>query len=260
MKDTWGAGPLEMLRHAKTHLDRGNPLDDRLAFLGTDNAVELALRNYCAVSTLQGKLPHLQGQELGDLKFGELLDHATTVVASSATSIAASDIEVMHEIRNRLYHFGFGLSVEPALAGLYFQLASDLLSEFFGVNQRELANPTSNLRPDVKAELEKQVLNEIENQRSEIISASMRRAKAEGTLQGRRRTRGLTEEEETLILKLDTEGYGQKRIANEINRRRALRHKSQKRAGQPLLTDYRRVRWRLLKLRKEKGGEAAEPV
>src|SRR6266436_7605447 len=49
----WANGPFELLVHAEGHLRAGNDFDRRIALIGFDNAIEVAITTYLTLNPLQ---------------------------------------------------------------------------------------------------------------------------------------------------------------------------------------------------------------
>lgn len=49
----WAYGPFEVLMHAETHYRSGEDLDRRIAMIGFDNAIEVAITTYLALHPIQ---------------------------------------------------------------------------------------------------------------------------------------------------------------------------------------------------------------
>ncbi len=49
----WAYGPFEVLMHAETHFRSGEDLDRRIAMIGFDNAIEVAITTYLSLNPIQ---------------------------------------------------------------------------------------------------------------------------------------------------------------------------------------------------------------
>lgn len=144
----WTAGPRELLAHAFEHLAKGNPFDFRIAMISIDNAVELAIKTYLS---LPKRIRGSEGpsskrlQEAGS-SFPGLLDLLEEFAKGRLSNLDLGDIEVYHHLRNRLYHDGNGITVDPEHVDSYLQIAKVLLNNLLGIElEKDESNPPSSL-------------------------------------------------------------------------------------------------------------------
>lgn len=56
----WAYGPFEVLLHAETHYRSGEDFDRRIAIIGFDNAIEVAITTYLSLHPNATGEPNLQ--------------------------------------------------------------------------------------------------------------------------------------------------------------------------------------------------------
>lgn len=142
----WTAGPRELLNHAFEHLAKGKPFDFRIAMISIDNAVELTIKTYLGLpKRVRGSVgpPLKRLQETGS-SFPALLDLLEEFAKGKLDGIDLGDIEVYHRLRNKLYHEGHGITVEPKYVDSYLQIAKVLLDNLLGLElEKDKSNPPS---------------------------------------------------------------------------------------------------------------------
>lgn len=223
IEDTWASGPLELLRHAESHLTGESALDTRLALISVDNAVELMLRVFLSIPREQGDRPRLNSGEVDRISesFPTLLQTCVKLSPSSFESLDLSEIEYHHRLRNKLYHQGMGLGVDPEFVSAYFVTAKGLLQSLLGVKYRNPQLKLHDLRPDARIRFEDEIKQEKAKKHGQRVSDGLGLLKARGIALGRGVvTVGLSPSEMAHARSREAEGWGYKRIAMELNTRR----------------------------------------
>jgi len=106
----WAYGPFEVLMHAEMHFRIGEDLDRRIAMIGFDNAIEVAITTYLNLHPIQrGNRTYPKGDVDGWLKnFHTKADFFFAECQARAIIPAAKKDELVwfHEVRNGQYHSG----------------------------------------------------------------------------------------------------------------------------------------------------------
>ena len=106
----WAYGPFEVLMHAEIHYRQGEDLDRRIAMIGFDNAIEVAITTYLNLHPIQrGNRAYPKTDVEGWLQnFHTKADFffAECVLRSIAPSAKKDEIVWFHEVRNGQYHNG----------------------------------------------------------------------------------------------------------------------------------------------------------
>lgn len=106
----WAYGPFEVILHAETHYRQGQDLDRRIAIVGYDNAIELAIHTYLNLHPLQR-----QGKEYKSNDVEKWLVNFYTKIDFLQTEMKSRDLPMFcdkakfiwfHEVRNGQYHTG----------------------------------------------------------------------------------------------------------------------------------------------------------
>lgn len=129
----WATGPIEILKHAITVLQKDSDSDRRIAMILTDNAVEQTIKTYLSLpKRVTGlSIPRKKREEAFEY-FPLLLDMLEEVAAAKLQGVDLGVIEWYHRLRNELYHQGFGLTIEREKVEIYAELAQILIKNLFG--------------------------------------------------------------------------------------------------------------------------------
>jgi hypothetical protein len=138
MDKTWASGAIELLRHADSHIHLDTAFDKRIAFISIDNAVETSVRTFLSLpSSKSGINVPKKDIDAVENNFPGLLRLLWCNAALRLTGMDQADIEHYHRIRNKLYHDGTGLSVDPQYLLAYRQIAVLLLKSLFNIDLGE---------------------------------------------------------------------------------------------------------------------------
>ena len=106
----WAYGPFEVLLHAEIHYRIGEDLDRRVAMIGFDNAIEIAITTYLSLHPIQRGNRTYQNTDVDRwLKSFHTKVEFFFIECGSRriTAIAKQDELVwFHEVRNGQYHVG----------------------------------------------------------------------------------------------------------------------------------------------------------
>ena len=106
----WAYGPLEVLMHAEMHFQHGEDMDRRIAMIGFDNAIEVAITTYLNLHPIQrGNRTYAGADVVAWLQnFHTKADFffAECVLRAIAPSAKKDEIVWFHDVRNGQYHTG----------------------------------------------------------------------------------------------------------------------------------------------------------
>jgi hypothetical protein len=106
----WAYGPFEVLMHAEMHYQKGEDLDRRIAMIGFDNAIEVAITTYLNLHPIQrGNRTYAKADVEAWLQnFHTKADFffAECQLRSVTPSAMKDEIVWFHEVRNGQYHNG----------------------------------------------------------------------------------------------------------------------------------------------------------
>ena len=148
MEHPWQSGPTELIRYALSHLQGQSAGDQRIAFLLLDVAVETTLKTYLQLDedVTGSKVSFAKRREACEGTFHDLVRGIKETAGERLKGIDLSHVRYYHDLRNRLYHEGNGITVPSDKAKGYARLAVDILLALLNVDLRpELDRPEQNL-------------------------------------------------------------------------------------------------------------------
>jgi len=112
----WTRGPFELIRHADSHARDADDTSRRIALIGFDQAIEVAVDVFVRLDPLQRGQRQIgrEEQERVRLNFREKLAFLDRLAAETGRPLGVS-VPVMifyHQIRNEMYHSGNGVTPE----------------------------------------------------------------------------------------------------------------------------------------------------
>ena len=106
----WALGPFEILLHAEMHYRNADDLDRRIAIVGFDNAIELAIQTYLSLHPIQRQnRTYLKADvEKWLNNFHSKIDFFINEVTTRGIPIVCNQATFIwyHEVRNGQYHAG----------------------------------------------------------------------------------------------------------------------------------------------------------
>lgn len=108
----WARGPVELITHAERHLREGGDFDRRIALIGFDNAIEVAITSYLTLNPMQRA-----GRTYIRADVDKWLDNYHTKLTflfqemerrTTECEWDKAEIVWYHEVRNAQYHGGSG--------------------------------------------------------------------------------------------------------------------------------------------------------
>jgi hypothetical protein len=106
----WALGPFELILHAEMHQRNGEDFDRRIAIVGYDNAIEVAIHTYLSLHPIQRQnrtYPKTAIEKWLE-NFHTKMDFLETEVADRGLAIVCEKADFIwyHEVRNGQYHAG----------------------------------------------------------------------------------------------------------------------------------------------------------
>jgi hypothetical protein len=113
----WAYGTFELLVHAEMHRREGGDFDRRIALIGFDNAIEVAITTYLSLHPIQRGNRTYANADIDQwvVNYHTKIDFFLIEVASRQLQVVCekADIVWYHEVRNGQYHGG-GATVPQA--------------------------------------------------------------------------------------------------------------------------------------------------
>lgn len=106
----WALGPFEIILHAEMHYRNGEDFDRRIAIVGFDNAIEVAIHTYLSLHPIQR-----QNREYPKSDVEKWLDNFHTKIDFLESEMVRRGVAMVcdkakfiwyHEVRNGQYHVG----------------------------------------------------------------------------------------------------------------------------------------------------------
>lgn len=106
----WALGPFDIILHAEMHYRDGEDFDRRIAVVGFDNAIEVAIHTYLSLHPIQR-----QGRSYPRESVERWLDNYHTKIEFLEAEMQARGVDMVcdkatfvwyHEVRNGQYHVG----------------------------------------------------------------------------------------------------------------------------------------------------------
>lgn len=140
----WQRGPTEIILTAIEQLHQGSGHNRRIAFLLFDLGLETLCKTYLTLSSkiTGAKGSHSSRKKSASGNFHEMLEGVSTSTPSPVDDADLKRVLFYHDVRNKLYHEGSGISVYAWQATDYGILAVKLLAQLLDVNLKaELDRP-----------------------------------------------------------------------------------------------------------------------
>ncbi len=106
----WALGPFEIILHAEMHYREGDDLDRRIAVVGFDNAIELAIHTYLTLHPIQRR-----NRSYAKTDVEKWLDNFHSKIEFFVNEVVARKLPIVcdqakfiwyHDVRNGQYHVG----------------------------------------------------------------------------------------------------------------------------------------------------------
>jgi hypothetical protein len=132
----WQSGPTELLRYALDHLHRPSDFSQRIAFLLLDVGVETLFKTFLELpeEVTRAKLSYSKRREAVEGSFHQLLRGAKDAAGDRLDGIDLAHVQFYHNLRNKLYHQGNGITVPVDKAKGYASIAVELLHRLLSVD------------------------------------------------------------------------------------------------------------------------------
>lgn len=154
----WAVGPFELLVHAEGHLLNGGDFDRRIALIGFDNSIEVAITTFLTLNPIQrGNRSYETADVEKWLKhFHSKLDFLETELAArkQGWEVDRSHVAWAHDHRNEQYHGGLKGTPEKHVLALVRKAALWIFELLFDVAQAEerLARAIADALPPAPAQ------------------------------------------------------------------------------------------------------------
>ena len=140
----WQSGPTELIRYALDHLHRPSDLSQRIAFLLLDVGVETLFKTFLELpeEVTGAKMSYSKRRAAVEGSFHDLLEGLKEAAGDRLAGIELTHVQFYHNLRNKLYHQGNGITIPVDKANGYASIAVELLRRLLSVDlQQEIDRP-----------------------------------------------------------------------------------------------------------------------
>ncbi len=139
--EPWIRGPFEILHHADAHYKKGSDFDRRIAMVGFDNAIELAITTYLQLNPkLRGGAEYQKETVKKWLRnYHTKVEFLKSFIEKHGLAIETTITEIIwyHSIRNEMYHSGNGVVPEKHCLDGIRRAAIEVFEVLFGISLEE---------------------------------------------------------------------------------------------------------------------------
>ena len=172
----WQDGPAELIAHGLQHLDQNREdFDRRMAFLLFDLGVETLFKTFLlldkSASGADGSYT-ARNRAATSESFHEIVEGTHAAAPDRLSADDAKHVLHYHDIRNRLYHRGNGITVPAHHVREYAELAVRLLRDLLAIDLAGFMR-----EPDLKRE-EQKALAEKKREEQEVLAEKKRQVRA----------------------------------------------------------------------------------
>lgn len=163
----WQSGPRELFQFAVSTMDTADDISRRIAFLLLDVCVETTFRTYLSLpdQVSGSNVKHSERRRYAGAGFHDLAKGVGLAANKKISEDELHHAKFYHDIRNRLYHEGNGITVREEYVQGYVTLAATFLKQLVGIDgesmlpeiskQRDAADPVA--LKQMKEELPKDI-------------------------------------------------------------------------------------------------------
>ena len=173
VQNRWQSGPTELIRYAIKHLHRSSEFDQRIAFLLLDVGVETLFKTFLQLpeEATGTKMSYGKRRAAAEGNFHELVRGVKEAAGTRLDGIDLTHVQFYHDLRNKLYHQGNGITVPTDKSKGYASLAAELLRRLLDIDlQPELLRP----QQESKRRQEENAIVEQVRQMQEALERQMR--------------------------------------------------------------------------------------
>ena len=136
----WQSGPSELIRHAIEHLHQEDDFNQRIAFLLLDVGVETIFKTFLQLpeEVTGTKASFSERIKASEGNFHELTQGIRKAAGNRLGGIDLAHIQFYHDLRNKLYHQGNGITIPTEKAKGYASLAVECLKALLDVDLHPL--------------------------------------------------------------------------------------------------------------------------
>ena len=148
----WQSTPTKLIFYAIDHIDRNTEFDHQIAFLLLDVGIETMFKVFLSLdqSITHSKTSYGKRRKAIEGSFYNLVEGVKAATGNELDDSKLEEVKYYHQIRNKLYHQGDGVTATTENLTRYSHLAKDLLKTLLDVDlEAENADATSKDSRDI---------------------------------------------------------------------------------------------------------------
>lgn len=132
----WQRGPAEVIGYALQLMRRKSDLNQRIAFLLLDVGVETLFNVYLQLpqEVTGAQTSYSKRRQACEGSFHDLVRGVEEAAGDRLKGVNLQHVAYFHNVRNKLYHEGDGVTVQPERTSEYAAIAVKLLDRLLGVS------------------------------------------------------------------------------------------------------------------------------
>lgn len=164
----WQSGPLELIKYAIEHLHQEDEFNQRIAFLLLDVGVETLFKTFLQLpeEVTKTKVSFSERTKASEGNFHELIQGIKKAAGNRLSNIDLTHIQFYHDLRNKLYHQGNGITIPTEKANGYALLAVECLKSLLDVDLNPILS--SKQEDELRQAKENIKSEELEQERKEL--------------------------------------------------------------------------------------------
>ena len=166
----WQSGPTELIKYAIQHLHRDDEFSQRIAFLLLGVGVETLFKTFLQLpeEVTGTKISFSERIKASEGKFHELVRGLKKAAGKRLDNVDLTHIQFYHDLRNKLYHQGNGITVPPEQTKGYASLVVECFKALLDVDLGPIL--FSKQEEEQRRAKEQILIEELEQLRQEIKS------------------------------------------------------------------------------------------
>jgi hypothetical protein len=146
----WQSGPTELFKFALENFRQPDEINRRISFLLFDIGMETLFKTYLSLPEKVTKtpLPYAERKKYANGQFHDLLKGIRLAAHTKINETDLNHVEFYHNIRNKLYHQGNGITVRQDHVNGYATTATTLLKQLLEVDLTNLIEVESLIKQE----------------------------------------------------------------------------------------------------------------
>jgi hypothetical protein len=136
LEHPWQAGPVELIRYAIFHANKRTDFDQRISFLLLDIGIETLFKTFLQLpEDITGtKIGYGKRKEASEGNFHDVVSGVKAAGQHLLDGIDLNHVLFYHDLRNKLYHQGNGITIPTEKVEAYVKISVELLNRLLKVD------------------------------------------------------------------------------------------------------------------------------